>query len=302
MEVKRIGVLGAGLMGHGIAQVCATAGFEVVLRDIARGPLDAGLEKIERSLAKFVEKGTLTAEQARAARGRIRATTDLADAARTDFVIEAVPENLELKRAVFKELEGLAPPATLFASNTSQFTIASLAVAVERKDRFIGMHWFNPPQVMALIEIARTPETSEATLRTTVELSKRLGKDPVVCKDSKGFITTRAINAFRLECFRIWEEGVASPEEIDKAIRLAFRHPMGPFELADLVGLDTALAVEESLAETYGDRFRPPEALRRLVKEGKLGRKSGEGFYRHEPPPAHPRSAGRDAKVEGGSM
>jgi 3-hydroxybutyryl-CoA dehydrogenase len=144
------------------------------------------------------------------------------------------------------------------------------------------MHWFNPPQVMALIEIARIPETSEATLRATLELSKRLEKDPVVCRDSKGFITTRAINAFRLECFRIWEEGVASPEEIDKAIRLAFRHPMGPFELADLVGLDTALAVEESLAETYGERFRPPEALRRLVNEGKLGRKSGEGFYRHK--------------------
>lgn len=269
-------------MGHGIAQVCAAAGFDVVLRDVAPAPLDAAAGKIRQSLEKFAEKGTLTREQARAAAGRIRSTTDLAVAAKADFVIEAVPENLELKRSVFRELDSLAPPATVFASNTSQFTIASLASAVKRSDRFIGMHWFNPPQIMALIEVARIPETSDATLRVTLDLARKLGKDPVVCKDSKGFITTRAINAFRLECFRIWEEGVAGPEEIDKAIRLAFRHPMGPFELADLVGLDTALAVEESLAETYGDRFKPPEALKRLVKEGKLGRKSGQGFYKHK--------------------
>ncbi len=279
MAIRTVGVLGAGIMGHGIAQVCATAGLDVVLRDVAQAPLDAARRKIEQSLGKFVEKGSLTRDGAAAALGRIRAATDLAAAARADFVIEAVPENLELKRAVFRELDSLAPPATIFASNTSQFTIASLAAAVKRRDRFIGMHWFNPPQLMALIEVARIPETSDGTLRATLDLSRRLGKDPVVCKDSKGFITTRAINAFRLECFRIHEEGVAGPEEIDKAIKLAFRHPMGPFELADFGGLDTILAVEESLAETYGERFQPPEVLKRLVKEGRLGRKSGKGFY-----------------------
>lgn len=279
MEVRTVAVLGAGIMGHGIAQVCATAGFDVVLRDVAPQPLEAGMARIRQSLDRFVEKGALAKEAAAEALGRVRPTTDLAEAAKADFVVEAVPENLDLKRTVLRELDRRAPATSIFASNTSQYTIASLAGAVGRKHKLIGMHWFNPPQLMALIEVARTPQTSEETVRATLDLAKRLGKEPVVCKDSKGFITTRAINAFRLECFRIYEEGVATPQDIDKAIKLAFRHPMGPFELADFGGLDTILAVEDSLAETYGQRFRPPEFLRRMVKEGRLGRKSGKGFY-----------------------
>lgn len=277
-NIKKVGVLGAGIMGHGITQVCAQAGCEVVLRDIDQKYLDRGLDNIKKSVGKFVEKGKMQKAEADAALGRIRTSTKLAELKDADFIIEAIPENLNLKKETFAELDKICRPDAIFASNTSQLSITAIATAA-RPAKFIGMHWFNPPQLMRLIEVIRGLLTSDETLQVTLDFSKRLGKETVVCKDSQGFITTRAINAFRLECIRIYEEGIASIEDIDKAIKLAFNHPMGPFELADFGGLDTILAINEAMTQVFGDRFRPPQTIRKMVAAGHYGRKSGRGFY-----------------------
>jgi 3-hydroxybutyryl-CoA dehydrogenase len=281
-EIKLIGVLGAGIMGHGIAQVCSQAGYDVILRDIEQKFIEKGIEKINFSLQKFVQKGKISREDADAVLGRIKTTLSLEDLRDADFVIEAIPENLQLKKENFSNLSRICKEETIFASNTSQLSITFLASSVKNPSNFIGMHWFNPPQLMRLIEIVVGLSTSKETVDLTVELSKKLGKEVVICKDSQGFITTRAINAFRLECIRIYEEGVASIEDIDKAIKLAFNHPMGPFELADFGGLDTILAINEELSKTYGERFLPPQTLRKLVAAGWLGRKTGRGFYTYK--------------------
>jgi len=282
MELKRITVLGAGLMGTGIAQVISSAGFAVTLRDISKKILDQSNDKIGKQLNRLVEKGKVTSEEAARAMSRITFTEDLKTAVENgDLIIEAVPENLELKRALFSDIDSVAKPAAIFASNTSELSIASLAGATSRKDRIIGTHWFFPPQVMKLIEVVITPETSEETLETALTFCEKIGKETVVCKDAQGFITSRAISALIAECLRIHEDGIASLEDIDKAMRLGFNHPIGPFQLADMSGLDVVYHSLEGLSQVFGDRFRPTETMARLVKEGHLGQKTGKGFYHY---------------------
>jgi len=282
MELKRITVLGAGLMGTGIAQVISSAGFAVTLRDISKKILDQSNDKIGKQLNRLVEKGRVTSEEAARAMSRITFTEDLKTAVENgDLIIEAVPENLELKRALFSDIDSVAKPAAIFASNTSELSIASLAGATSRKDRIIGTHWFFPPQVMKLIEVVITPETSEETLETALTFCEKIGKETVLCKDAQGFITSRAISALIAECLRIHEDGIASLEDIDKAMRLGFNHPIGPFQLADMSGLDVVYHSLEGLSQVFGDRFRPTETMARLVKEGHLGQKTGKGFYHY---------------------
>ncbi|MDP2935323.1 MAG: 3-hydroxyacyl-CoA dehydrogenase family protein [Dehalococcoidia bacterium] len=283
METKTICVLGAGTMGSGIAQVAALSGFEVVLRDINQDLLVRGMGNIQRSLERLAKAGKIKEASVEPLLSRIRMTTDLAaGASAAQLVIEAVPEKLELKQSIFKELDRVCPPETLLASNTSGISITSIASVAEHRGRIIGMHWFNPAPIMRLIEIIRGLETTDETVRTVLDLSNRMGKQAVVVQDSQGFIVTRALTPFLLECWRMLEEGIATKEDIDTAIKLGLNHPMGPFELTDFIGLDVELSVCEDMRSTYGDRFVPPQTLRRLVNSGHLGRKTGRGFYTYK--------------------
>jgi 3-hydroxybutyryl-CoA dehydrogenase len=242
--------------------------------------LDKSKTRIEKKLKELVDKGKLSEEDAKGIWSRMTFTEDLKTAvADADLIIEAVPENLELKRKVFSELEKMAKPSAIFASNTSELSIGSLASSTRRPKQVIGTHWFFPPQVMKLIEVIVTPETSRETLETTVAFSKKIGKETVVCKDAQGFITSRAISALNAECLRILEEGIASIEDIDKAMRLGFNHPIGPFQLMDMSGVDVVYHALEGLAKVYGDHFKPIQAMSKLVENGHLGQKTGKGFY-----------------------
>ena len=281
-EIQKVAVLGAGTMGHGIAQVAALAGADVVLRDVNDAALEKGLAGIRKSLDKAVEKGKSTPDEAKAALARVRTTTDLAAAVeKADLVVEAVPEKLDLKRLVFEDALKSAPRHAVLASNTSSLPIASIAQALPAADRarFGGMHFFNPVPVMKLVEVVRGPETSPQTVEAVVALSRRMGKEAIVVRDSPGFATSRLGVAIGLEAIRMVEEDVASPEDIDKAMTLGYNHPMGPLRLTDLVGLDVRLHIAEGLAKTLGPRFEPPALLRRMVSDGRLGQKSGRGFY-----------------------
>lgn len=283
MEIKKIAVIGAGLMGNGIAQVASQAGLEVKLRDIEDQYLQKAMGSIEKSLGRFVKGGKIVQEDVPGILSRIHPTTSLEEAAATaDYVIEAVTENLELKKKVFAELDSICPYHAILASNTSQLSITVIAGATKRPSQVIGTHWFSPPTMMRLIEVVKGMQTSQETLDTTLALAQRLGKDTVVCKDSRGFITSRAFGAFMAECIHILEEGIATPEDIDKAIKLGFNHPMGPFELMDFGGLDVAFNAMSGLEEALGPRFKPPQVLRILVNAGYLGPKSGRGFYTYE--------------------
>ena len=284
MGIGRLGVLGAGQMGAGIAQVAAAAGYEVVVRDIETRFLEKGVAAIAASLGKFVEKGKLTEAQRAATLSRIRTTLAVEDLRNSDVVIEAVVEDAALKKTVFRELDSLCPPRTIFASNTSSISITDLAGATGRPDRFIGMHFFNPVPLMSLVEVVRGLATSDATARAITDLAVSMGKTPVEVRDVAGFVSNRLLMPFVNEAFFAFQEGVAAPKDIDAVARLGFNHPMGPLELADLIGLDTCLAVMEVLHAEFGDpKYRPAPLLREYVRAGRLGRKAGRGVYEYAP-------------------
>jgi 3-hydroxybutyryl-CoA dehydrogenase len=275
-------VLGAGIMGSGIGQLAAMAGHDVAVRDVDEAAAAKGVDATAKSLGKLVEKQRLTAEEAEAAKGRLRFVTSLDGVAeKADVVIEAVPEILELKQRILAEVVEMAPVTALIGTNTSQLSITSIGTSIgAAADRLVGVHFFNPPVLMRLVELVRGLETSDDTLDRAEEFALGLGKEVVVCqKDSPGFLTSRVSAILRLECFRMLEEGLATAEDIDKAIRLAFNHPMGPLELGDFNGLDTYLHALESLQKSHGERFRPTVGLRNLVYAGRLGRKTGQGVF-----------------------
>lgn len=285
MEVKRIGVLGAGLMGSGIAQVCAQAGFEVVMRDIEDRFVQNGFGMIRKSIQRFVKGGKVKQEDVEKILGRINGTTDLKEAVEgVDLVIEAAPEDLDLKKKIFKEVDELSQGHTILASNTSGLMITDIASATKRPDKVIGMHWFNPPPIMRLIEIVKGALTSDETYESVREFSVKLGKEPVLAADGPGFFTTRYINWYAAETIRLFESGVAGIKEMDKMCRLGFGWPMGPIELMDLVGLDTIVHTLDYLHKETGDpKYAPPLTLKKLVKAGYIGRKPGSkgGFYEY---------------------
>jgi 3-hydroxybutyryl-CoA dehydrogenase len=279
--IERVTVVGAGTMGHGIAQVAAAAGMDVSVHDVAEEQIHRGLDAVRANLEKGIAKGKVTPEQRDAAMARIHAAPDLeAAAARADLIVEAAPESLELKRDLFARLDRAAPERALLASNTSSLSIDGIASATRRPERVLGMHFFNPVHLMTLLEVVRGARSAPWAVESAVDAGRRMGKDPIVVRDSPGFASSRLGLVLGLEAMRMLEQGVASAEDIDKAMTLGYRHPMGPLRLTDLVGLDVRLAIADYLhAELKSEAFRPPEILRELVAEGRLGKKSGRGFY-----------------------
>jgi len=278
--IETIGVIGAGTMGHGIAQVAATAGYKVLLRDVDRDSLARGIKAIERNLAQGIQLGKLTEDDRDSTLQHIRGTTQLAEIANADLIIEAAPERLELKQQILREVETHSNKAFIFASNTSSLSITEIAKASERPQNTVGMHFFNPVHLMRLVEIVVGKATSDDTVEVVSKVSRRLRKEPIVVRDVPGFASSRLGVALGLEAMRMLEQGVASAKDIDTAMELGYNHPMGPLKLTDHVGLDIRLNIAEYLYRELGsETFRPPEVLRRLVNEGKLGKKTGEGFY-----------------------
>lgn len=289
MEIKKVGVVGCGLMGHGIVQVAAQAGFEVTVVETEQGFLDKGLARIEKSLAKMgekaVAKGKQTEEEAKAfaegARGRITGSLDKQDLADCDLVVEAIIEDLDLKRALFTELGGICKAETILASNTSSFPVIEMANASGRPERFVGLHFFNPVQLMRLVEVVRTDATDEDVFATARSFGEAVGKAPVSCKDTPGFVVNRLLVPYMVQSLLMLERGDATKEDIDVAMQMGCGYPMGPITLTDYVGLDTTLSILEGWVDRYPDEpaFAIPQILRTKVNEGKLGRKTGEGFY-----------------------
>ncbi|GAV24342.1 3-hydroxybutyryl-CoA dehydrogenase [Carboxydothermus islandicus] len=280
MEIKKIMVVGAGQMGSGIAQVAAQAGFETVLHDLNLDIVNKGLETIKKSLAKFVEKGKITEAEKNEILERIKPSDNLKNAADCDLVIEAVVEKMEVKAKIFAELDQIAPPHAILATNTSSLPITEIAAVTKRPERVIGMHFMNPVPLMKLVEIIRGLQTSDEVYQVIEELSRKMDKVPVECKDVPGFVSNRVLQVMINEAIWCLYEGVASAEGIDTIMKLGMNHPMGPLALADLIGLDTVLAILEVLYHGYGDpKYRPCPLLRQYVKAGWLGRKTGRGFY-----------------------
>ncbi len=288
-QIKTIAVIGAGTMGRGIAYAAAVGGYRTILEDVSPQMLEQGLAWIEKSLAEGVARGKLTAEQKQQALERIMTARSVEDACReADLVIEAVPEDMELKIEIFTLLDKFAKPGAIFASNTSSLSITEMAAVTCRPEKCIGMHFFNPVPKMKLLEIIRALETSEETITACSEVGERMGKDVVVVRESPGFITSRINALIGNEAFRMLEEGIASPRDIDTACKLGLNHPMGPFEMVDLVGLDVRLSILEYLHKTLGDRFRPSPLMVQYVKAGRLGRKSGRGVYEYRDTSSQP--------------
>ena len=279
--IKRVTVVGSGTMGHGIAQVAAGAGMHVSLNDVSEDLIRQGIEAIRANLDKGIAKGKVTERQRGETLGRIHPAPDLAAAAAaSDLVIEAVPESLELKQGIFESLDRSAPEHALLASNTSSLSVGRIAEATGRPGRVVGMHFFNPVHLMPLLEVVRAERTSDQAVELAVATGRAMGKEPIVVRDAPGFASSRLGVVLGLEAMRMVEQGVASAEDIDKAMTLGYRHPMGPLRLTDLIGLDVRLAIAEHLHRELGsEAFRPPEILRRMVAEGKLGKKTGRGFY-----------------------
>ncbi|MGK0619394.1 3-hydroxybutyryl-CoA dehydrogenase [Meiothermus cerbereus] len=283
MEIRKIGVIGAGQMGSGIAQVAAQAGYEVVLRDLEVSFIERGLSNIKRSIGKLLEKGRLDQNSHDAALARIVTTTHLADLKDCDLVIEAVVEHEPSKLELFRELDQLVKPEAILASNTSSIPITRLAAATRRPERFIGMHFMNPVPLMELVEVIRGYLTDEATTQAVLEAARRMGKTPVEVNDYPGFVSNRILLPMLNEAIQCVMEGVATPEAIDQVMKLGMNHPMGPLTLADFIGLDTCLSIMEVLHRGLGDdKYRPSPLLRKMVQAGLLGRKSGRGFYRYD--------------------
>jgi 3-hydroxybutyryl-CoA dehydrogenase len=279
--IDKVAVIGAGTMGHGIAQVAAAAGCDVILIDTAIELVDKGIARIRANLEDGVARGKVTEAERDAVLGRIRAMTDTAAVSDRDLVIEAVPERMDLKLSILTGVAAASAPQCILASNTSSLSIGEMQDALGGAERVIGLHFFNPVHINKLVEIVRGPGTSDATLAEATAFVRRIGKDPVTVKDSPGFATSRLGVLLGLEAMRMLEEGVASAEDIDKALELGYRHPMGPLKLTDLVGLDVRLDIARYLHERLGaEQFRPPRILERMVADGKLGKKSGEGFYK----------------------
>jgi 3-hydroxybutyryl-CoA dehydrogenase len=281
MEIERVAVLGAGTMGHGIAQVCAMAGCGVSLYDPQPGQTDDALSKIKANLDGGVERGKVSEEVQRSAVSNLRKAPDLRDATEdADLVIEAAPERMEVKRQLFRDADADAPDDAILATNTSSLSVSEIAAVTERPERVIGLHFFNPVHIMKLLEVVRAEQTSDETLSACLGFAERIGKQPIVVTDTPGFASSRLGVVLGLEAMRMVEQGVASAADIDRAMELGYNHPMGPLRLTDLVGLDVRLGIAEYLHETLGgEQYRPPGILRRMVEDGKLGKKSGEGFY-----------------------
>ena len=280
MEIAKVGVVGCGLMGHGIAQICAQAGWEVVVREVDQGRLDKGLAKVDKQLARAVERGKLDQGDAEAIRGRIQPTLEYRELADCDLVIEAITEDLDAKLEMWKELDGIVKDEAIFATNTSSLPVIDQAAVTKRPDRFVGLHYFNPAQVMPLLEVVRAEETGEQAAQVGFELGEKLRKTTVAARDNRGFVVNRLLVPYMLDAMRAYEQGVGSVDDIDTGMKAGASHPMGPLELADFVGLDTLASIADVMVEAYGeDRFAQPDTLRTLVEAGHLGRKSGRGFY-----------------------
>lgn len=282
LEIRTVTVIGAGTMGHGIALVAARAGYDTTLHDVDAAAVERGLARVDENLAKAVSRGKLSPEEREEIRSRLAGETIFETAlAKADLVIEAAPENLELKKQIFARAASVVRPETLLATNTSSLPITEIAQAVDRPERVVGLHFFNPVPVMPLLEVVTGERTAPLVVAAARAVGARMGKEVVVVRDAPGFATSRLGVAVALEAMRMLEEGVASAEEIDRAMELGYGHPMGPLKLTDLVGLDVRLGIAEHLRQELGERFAPPQVLRRMVRAGKLGKKSGEGFYKY---------------------
>ncbi|RMH15963.1 MAG: 3-hydroxybutyryl-CoA dehydrogenase [Gemmatimonadetes bacterium] len=280
MKIEKVGVVGCGLMGSGIAEVAARAGFDVVVREVDDEALAAGRGRIEKSLGRAVDRGKLEAEERDATLGRITFTTDLADLADRDLVVEAIVEDIDAKNELFGALDGLCGPETVFASNTSSLTVTDMAAATSRPERVIGLHFFNPVPVMKLVEVVRTIATDPGVFDAAFEFARALGKEPIAAKDNSGFVVNLLLVPYMLDAIRQLERGVASIEDIDKGMTLGCGYPMGPFVLCDFVGIDTLYRISEIMFDEYREeRYAPPPLLKRIVAMGRFGRKTGKGFY-----------------------